>query len=1421
MLRFFGLNWDQSTGQHPDERHIMMCTWRLSWPSSVGEYFNEATSPLNPRNREAHFYAYGTLPGTMLRGVVELGGLKTPEQMMLAGRALSALADTAVVALVFALGWSLYQRSSTALLAALFYALAALPIQHAHFFVVDPFANLFVALGLVLLARAWRSGRHRDYAFTGLALGLAISCKISVATFGLLVALVALLPAFNEDRRAWRVTLLKAVIRTFVFSLVTVITVRLALPDAFSGLWPWQLAPRWLANMREVVAISTGETDIVFTRQFYGRIPLIWPGWNMVVWGLGLGLGLAAWISWACAGWQSIRRRLWCHAIPFLWVGIVFFHLGTTYQCTLRYFLPIYGSLCVLAAWGLTSLASGNTSSRLTTLAGKIITSLVVVFTLGWALAFASIYTQPHTRVDASRWIYAHIPAGSVLACEHWDDYLPLPQGPGASPELYSQIELPLYVGDDADKRGLLLDRLNKADYIILASQKLRDSIPRMPHRYPFTISYYQGLEDGTLGFERVAEFKRELNFFGLRISTRDAEEAFSVYDHPPVVIYKKSARYDPQALVDRFNAIPLEGVSDTRDPMKAQPRALRKNSSEAGSTGRPESAILLSPERWERAQKQGTWSDMFNRNSFSARHPVLVWSLHLALLGIAGWGLLGGLLRMLPDGGVALARPFALLIPAWLLWLLASTGLAQNNARTYWLVFGTFFAVAAALAWRQRSDWRTWITSRGNLRACLRVELVFWVGFAAFLWIRSGNPDLWHASWGGEKPMEMTYLYGVLKSSEFPPLNPWFAGGFINYYYFGFVLCGTLIKGLSVLPEVGFNLCLATFFGLACSATMSAARALRPSGGWLAAWTATAFVMVLGNLFQLRFIWNNLVRIGATDHELTFPLVSDLIRAAHGLWRVGHGERLSAYAADLYWVSARAISGDDIAPVTEFPYWSFLYADLHPHLMALPFTLCVIVLLAAWTRATGSMMKAGLAALLALTIGFFWPTNTWDWPTYGALMGLVLFTTLWQRNTSGPRAFATALIKSIGIFGGIIAAGYVAFLPFHRTYVAGYGSFDVWTGSKTSLRDYLFIHGLFLFVLGSGVAAAWRQGEIPFARGFRLWTRIALSLLARRRMLTRQRLMALGLANPAAGAGAAFTLLLGTLALIAAIKGHLTALLVAGLLLSATAVIQRRNDALRSLPGLLALIAFCLSLLVEYVVLAGDIGRMNTVFKFYYQVWVLFGLASSLTLPGVLAHWRLESPRIRIWWMGAFIFLLAAVTLFPLTATPAKTRDRMAVTPRTLDGLAFAEKADYAMEGVRFPLAPDLKAIRWLQDNINGSPVILEMNTKDRLYSWGSRYAVHTGLPSVVGWSWHQRQQQAGLAVNRVEERIDDVQIIYRTADTNLARSLLIKYGIDLIVVGYLERIYGTTEGLDKFNEMGLHKIYEIDGVIIYDAKP
>ncbi len=110
-----------------------------------------------------------------------------------------------------------------------------------------------------------------------------------------------------------------------------------------------------------------------------------------------------------------------------------------------------------------------------------------------------------------------------------------------------------------------------------------------------------------------------------------------------------------------------------------------------------------------------------------------------------------------------------------------------------------------------------------------------------------------------------------------------------------------------------------------------------------------------------------------------------------------------------------------------------------------------------------------------------------------------------------------------------------------------------------------------------------------------------------------------------------------------------------------------------------------------------------------------------------------------------------------------------------------------------------DKEAILWLLENVGGSPVILEANGP--LYHWTSRVSIYTGLPTVIGWDWHQKQQRMLMPGGTIEGRIDDVRTLYTTQDDQTALSLLRQYGVSLIYVGQMEKaVYGEA-GLAKFD--------------------
>jgi uncharacterized membrane protein len=257
--------------------------------------------------------------------------------------------------------------------------------------------------------------------------------------------------------------------------------------------------------------------------------------------------------------------------------------------------------------------------------------------------------------------------------------------------------------------------------------------------------------------------------------------------------------------------------------------------------------------------------------------------------------------------------------------------------------------------------------------------------------------------------------------------------------------------------------------------------------------------------------------------------------------------------------------------------------------------------------------------------------------------------------------------------------------------------------------------------------------------------------------------------------------------------------------------------------------IAFCLSLAVEHYALHGDVGRMNTVFKFYLQVWCMWGIASAVALVAMRDRLRaIARPGPGRWWASVIAILLIGCCFYPVIATRARVADRFDPDiPPTLDGTAYMETSvfhDHSKEVVRpsdIPLSSDLHAIEWMWDNVEGSPTIAEGLTP--LYRWGSRFSIYTGLPAIVGWDHHQKQQRGDYVPGMpqlVDERTRDVRLLYTDPNPQRTLEILKRYDVRYIVVGELERAYYPEAGLRKFDQMvgsALEVAYDAEGVKLY----
>jgi hypothetical protein len=616
---------------------------------------------------------------------------------------------------------------------------------------------------------------------------------------------------------------------------------------------------------------------------------------------------------------------------------------------------------------------------------------------------------------------------GTAVANEGaWDDGLPVRiDGYDGFGGIYQPgLNFDMYETDNPNKLTRFLNILDRTEYIFISSSRQWGSLPRLPERFPMNTEYFRrllgcppeqsiewcyniaepGRFQGDLGFDLIEVFDANPTFGPIRVNTQFAEEAFTVYDHPKVFIFEKREDFDSEQIRTILGAIDLSKV------VHITPK-------QAGSIAQD---MMLPTDRLNNQREGGTWSQIFNSQALYNRWPVLgmiLWYLAVTALGLIAYPIIRLALAGLPDRGYPLARSSGLLISSYLVWIASSAGIPFSRT-TISVIFALIFAFSAFLAYRQKKElYQEW---NSNQRYYLMIELLFLAFFVVGLLIRVGNPDLWHPYKGGEKPMDFSYFNAVIRSSTFPPYDPWFAGGYINYYYYGFVLVGVLVKWLGILPATAINLILPTLFSLIAmgafsitwnlivknqtvdnnSAIFKRLRKFQLSA-ILPAIGAALVMVVLGNLGTLRMLYHGFQKLAAPGGAIEGAgLLTQFIWAIQGFIQSLFGSSLPYSLADWYWIPSRVIPvpAGEVQPITEFPFFTVLYADPHAHLFALPLTLlalawAVSIVLGRGTQIYHSKSKwdkvlsIGLSFLLGgLVIGVLRPTNTWDMPTYLAL---------------------------------------------------------------------------------------------------------------------------------------------------------------------------------------------------------------------------------------------------------------------------------------------------------------------------------------------------------------------------------------------------------------------------------------------------
>lgn len=535
-FRLYKPLWDSGYGLHPDERLYVKSALELGVPTSLAAIVSP-DSPLNP-----HMFYYGSFPlyvyTALWKIATSLPFVELPAQdissFLLVSRTVSGIVSCLTLALVYFLSRRISGKQAAWFTLAVF-AFAVGPVQYAHFNTTESFLTLFATLLAylsVLLYQARQADQYpRRLTGIGAVLGLAIGTKIVGLSLAitpltaLALAVWRLVPAGTPGKRL-AVFARLSVAPLVVLSASTLATAFLSSPYDYLD------RPAYLADQVPMRAITSGSMKAPFTILYEDTVPYLYQFQHVLPWLFSVGaLALAA-IGLTVVVRNAGSARRTELLVVSLWPLVYVAEVGAWYAKYARYMVPVLPFLALLAGAGAAMLWSRGRVGK-----GAVVI-LVAVHTLVGLGFFHGVYGATHTRVRANAWALSHIPPGSTVGYEYWDDPFPY-----TNTSRYRLEPLDMYAPDTPETVSGLRTQLASLDYFVISSRRVRDSILHNPDNYPRTGDLYRQLADGSLGFRLAHSETQYPTFLSWPINDDTADETFQSYDHPPVLIYERQAR--------------------------------------------------------------------------------------------------------------------------------------------------------------------------------------------------------------------------------------------------------------------------------------------------------------------------------------------------------------------------------------------------------------------------------------------------------------------------------------------------------------------------------------------------------------------------------------------------------------------------------------------------------------------------------------------------------------------------------------------------------------------------------------------------------------------------------------------------------------------------------------------------------------
>jgi YYY domain-containing protein len=766
----------------------------------------------------------------------------------------------------------------------------------------------------------------------------------------------------------------------------------------------------------------------------------------------------------------------------------------------------------------------------------------------------------------------------------------------------------------------------------------------------------------------------------------------------------------------------------------------------------------------------------------------IFIWIATVEMLSFLAWPLAFRIFRHFPDRGYGLTKPLGILLLAYPLWIAGSFGVFPINRPTIAGVAVALLLLAIVLIRGRSKEMRQFVRSRWVL--LIGIEAVFLALLVCWIVFRAYDPGINHT----EQLMDFAFLNASVQAIEYPPEDPWLRGNGISYYYFGYLMMGLLTKLTGIPTALTYNLSLALVPAMAAAALLSlVVKLVRGAGSSI----KTAFIFGVGGVVLLGLIGNG---VGV----LEFANAQGF--GAEGFWEFLGIKGLDNPSGETSWfpnqpwwwfratrtIDTLVAGGSLDYTIHEFPFFSFLLGDLHPHLMALPFVMLALgfglnivsdeqPLSLVWLRQRWTYIF--LAGMAVGAVGF---VNAWDLPTVlGLMLGFLVLKSSRDLFRRGKLKALSTMILAILLFAALTILMY---FPFYTGLVGKMDGIKLVEGPVTRPIHFLIVWSTFLFLI------------MPFLT-------LQVIQAKRERFSVQVGMIALGLAFLPYGVWSIAAMSAGFETEIIPRLVHL--LFAFGLL---TLVIYRTihlaNSGSDSTEFVsLVFIGFGFLLLVgPELFYVSDLfnSRMNTVFKLYYQSWIILAIASP---PCVYYAWQMltgsryiANHHLRRLGIAAWLILTAVPILggcyYSIGAVEDKTKG-FTGSP-TLDGLAYL-KDEHSGE---------YEAIHWLLDNAQSGVGVLEAIGGD--YSTFGRMAASTGLPTILGWPGHQQQWRGSL--DSQNGRAEDAATIYRGEDDAQVRKLLKHYAIRFVIIGPRER--------SRYNPIGITSLGSVMKLVFLDRE-